>query len=186
MTKYILHGGRTSNKTWENKEFFQEIVKGVKQPIILLINFAAIEKRWPELIEQEKQQFVTYTKHPKLKFLEATKNPQTLVSQIKKANIIYLRGGKDDSLKKPLKDLDLKKLFKNKIIAGTSAGANLLVKYYFSNKKDRVRFGQNILPIKIFCHYNKTKSTKLTKLKSFRENLPILTLKEWEHKVIKI
>lgn len=186
MTKFILHGGRTSDKTWENKEFFQEIVRNVKNPKILLVNFAAIEKRWPELVAQEKNQFLVYTKNKKLKFIEANKKTETLINQIKKANIIYLRGGADDLLKKYFKKLNLKKLFKNKIVAGTSAGANLLSKYYFSSSKDRVRLGQNVLPIKLFCHYNKNKEKELVRLKNFRENLPTYTLKEYQQIIINL
>ena len=113
-------------------------------------------------------------------------NLEKLKEQIKSSDCIYLRGGDDKPLQDKLKQIqNLKELIKDKIVVGSSAGANILSKYFYRNSKQRIEEGLGILPIKIFCHYNECKQEKLKQLKSHEEILPVYTTPETEFVIIK-
>ncbi len=80
------------------------------------------------------------------------------------------------------------------MLAGTSAGADAISKYYCVLKTRRVGNGLGLLPIKFIPHWKSDYSDdevsdinwdeELKKLKDYQEELPIYTLAEGEFKVI--
>ena len=78
-------------------------------------------------------------------------------------------------------------LAKGKVLAGSSAGANIFSKFYFSNSKDAVFEGLGVLPIRLVCHYGSNKfpikNDPLELMKGYSENLELVTLKDYEWRV---
>lgn len=187
MTKYILHGGATSNKTEDNKKFFFEITNSLSNKINLLcVYFSRPKKEWSKLFEQDKVNFSSASPQKVFNFILASDKIHTLIDQIKKADAIYFRGGDVELLKKTLNKIkNLKELWNGKVVAGSSAGAYVLSKYYYWASKDMLGEGLGILPIKTFCHYTKEKSDKLKILKERGENLQVYTIPEEKFFVVK-
>jgi len=97
-----------------------------------------------------------------------------LSEQLKNADVIYLRGGSTPALKAVLGEIrDLVDLVKGKIVVGSSAGAYVLSKYYYTHERDCIDKGLGILPIKTMCHYVEDRADKLRDLKEFVEDLPV-------------
>lgn len=187
MTKYILHGGKTSLKSADNKKFFQEIVKDLVSPInLLIVYFARVESEWQKLLKQDKENFISANPGKVINFVLANKNKDIFINQIKEANAIYMRGGETIMLVNALKNIkNLKELFKDKVVAGSSAGAYVLSRYYIDSK-DRLGKGLGILPIKSFAHYNDTRKDELNRLKNHNEKLSTYALEEGKFVVIKL
>lgn len=60
-----------------------------------------------------------------------------MIDIINKSDIIHLMGGDPFKQLEVLRKIDCKKLFKNKILIGVSAGSmNMAIKGYYSNDKD--------------------------------------------------
>ncbi|MGD9276043.1 MAG: Type 1 glutamine amidotransferase-like domain-containing protein [Candidatus Pacearchaeota archaeon] len=179
-TTYILHGGNTGVPCARNFELYKELARQTPDKGKILFMFFAIDKeKWEPSLEHNKNSFQK-TKTTK-KFNLEIANPKTekLIEQINSTDTIYICGGNDDWLKKPLEKINnLEKLLKGKTIMGCSAGANILSKYFYRNSKQRVENGLGIIPIKVFCHYNKNKKEKLKELKSYGKNFPIYTIPE--------
>jgi peptidase E len=180
MTKYILHGGNTSNKTEDNKKFFFEMTSSLSDnATILCIYFSRPKELWAKLFEQDKINFSSASQQKVFKFVLADDKTYTLVDQLKEADVVYLRGGDTDKLKETLSKVNnLDKLLKNKVVSGSSAGAYVLSRYYYTNNKDEIKKGLGILPIKTFCHYAEEKSDKLKLLKEYGEDLETYAIPE--------
>ena len=71
---------------------------------------------------------------------------------------------------------NLKQLFKDKIIAGSSAGVYTLSKYYYSNDLKKIFQGLGVLNIKVYCHIKKTDSRIVNVLNKHKEELPLVLL----------
>ncbi len=187
MTKYILHGGNTHTKSEDNKKFFQEIVKDLSPPVnLLIVYFSREENKWPELLKDDKKNFTSANPNKKINFILASKDKQTFIKQVKEANVIYMRGGETIMLIGALKNIkNLKELFKGKVVAGSSAGAYVLSKYYVDSRNDMGE-GLGILPIKTFAHYNGNRKEELNRLEKHGEKLPTYALAEGKFVVIKV
>lgn len=186
MTKYILHGGATTNKTNDNKKFFSEIIEDIKKPInILCVYFARDKEEWEKLFNEEKLNFSNVVKNKNLIFTLASDNLKRFIEQIKGSDVIFLRGGRNQLIFEMLGKIDdLKNLFQNKTIAGSSAGAYALSKYYYRNSADEIREGTGVLPIKTIAHYSEEKLDSSQKLKKHKEDLPVYKIPEEKFFVI--
>ena len=103
------------------------------------------------------------------------------------SDVVYINGGMKGHLKDTLLSLGLdrfRQMIDGKTLVGISAGANILSKYYFSMVVDGIREGTGFLNIKLLTHYSEDEPEKLNILKSFGEDLPIVTVAEEEYIVI--
>ena len=91
MTKYILHGGNTSDKNKHNDNFFAEIGNSASKGGTVLLNYFSRNDDWNILAEGDKEKILINTSSKNLKFEIAQSS--TLVKQIKKADVMYMRGG---------------------------------------------------------------------------------------------
>ena len=182
MTKFILHGGSTSTPNELNGKFFSEITKDVPEGgRVLIVYFSRKEEDYDKLFEQDKSNFLNNTGGKKLKLIIASK--EQFVSQIKEVDAVYMRGGDTSKLLKVLKqNPSFEKVIRNKTVAGSSAGAYVLSRYFFSRDTNNVHEGLGVLPIKIACHYEDQQVT-LNKLKEYGDNLEIILLKDYEFKI---
>lgn len=178
-TKYVLHGGFTPG---QNKDdyFYQEILKDAPQePKILLVYFAKEEDRVALNRDEDVGQFNKNRGGRVLKF--ETANKESFIKQILNSDVVYLHGGHSGKLLEALKEYPkLKKSFEGKIVAGDSAGANVLAEAFYS-KSIGVSDGLGIIPIKLISHYLVENKDKLNHIK---QNLETVFLPEYETKVV--
>jgi len=150
-TKFILHGGYTSERNQHNEGFFRELAASIPdRGIVLLVYFASddgINK-----FDDDKKRISSFLENNEVCFVRATENG--FVDQVKNADVIYLRGGDTQKLKDQLSIYpDLPESISGKTIVGSSAGACVLAKYYYTNSMHEVSKGFGFLPIRIVCHY---------------------------------
>ena len=186
MTKYILHGGYTRIKNESNKMFFKEILSSFNKSVkILFIFFARPEKDWEMREKREKNHLKTARPDLQLNFKVANKDAATLEKQILESDVIYIIGGENKPLINKLKNIkDLKDLFKDKVIVGSSAGAYALSTYYYSHEAKGIFDGLGILPIKTLAHYSPLLENNLEELKAYKEKLDTYAIEETKHIVL--
>jgi len=191
MTKFILHGGAANKRSAGNDRLYAAIAEDLPEGAnILLVYFAKPEAQWLEKFEKNKKIFeeVIQTKH--FNFELAQKD--SFNEQIKKADVIYIHGGKRELLDlEILKIENFKSLIEGKVLAVESAGSNVLAEYYYDNDKNNFFKGAGLLPIKTWCHYganHKKESPEnkniMEKLKNFGKNLPVYALSEEQFVII--
>jgi len=193
MTKYILVGGYIRKATDGGKVFCEELVRDYEEPIKLLdCLFARPKENWEKLHIEDKNFFQNHLPNKKIEIVLA--NPDKFLEQIELANAIYLRGGVVKNLLDLLpQNTDWQKVFDKKTVAGASAGAMVLSKYYYGADDLKLGQGLGLVPVKVLVHYmsnynapNIDWDKAYTELKSYKEDLPLLALKEGEFKIINI
>jgi peptidase E len=175
-TKFIIHGGFAPGKQQENDAFFQEILNTAPQEAkVLLVYFAKEEDR----IDKNKKEDIEHfnkNKGDKTIIFEVASGSM-FTEQVQKADIIYFHGGHTVKLLEALKNFpNLKGLLGGKIVAGDSAGTNVLCSVFYSLKRG-VGEGFGIIPIKVICHY---KEENKDKLREIRPDLETIILPEYQ------
>lgn len=170
MTKYILHGGAWQ-PSYDYKNFFTEMTGGLSGPInVLCVYYARDKETWDDRFAEDKIKFTTSSSEKVMNFEMAKNETEDFIEQIKWADLIYMRGGDSHVLQGYLEKIsNLENLWGGKVIAGSSAGALVLSKYYYENDDDSFNKGLGILPIKAICHYTDEIADKLEQLKMFGE-----------------
>jgi peptidase E len=192
MTKYILVGGYVHKALDGGKAFCEELIKGFKNKPVKILDcmFARKIEAWDETLERDQVFFKKFVKDFELELAD----PNNFTEQVKHSDIIYLRGGHTQLLMELLsKNLDWTKELNGKVLAGTSAGGDVIAKYYTVLKTKRIGEGLSLLPIKFIPHWDSDYSDEeasninwkeeLNKIKHYKEDLPIYTLKEGQFKV---
>lgn len=180
MTKYILHGGNSKDINPENDGFFREMTFGsVGKTYVLLNYFSREDAEVENLAEQDKQRFLQNSENREIEFEIA--HPDRLTEQLQRAFVMYMRGGKTHMLTSKMKKTNnVESLFRNKVIAGSSAGVYFLSKYYWGNDTAKIGEGMGILNIKAFCHYSPQDTETVEKLLKYKESLPLFTLPNYK------
>ena len=183
--KYILHGGYPNTDNELNRGFFNEISKELPEGgKILVVYFSRQDNEYEKLFEQDKQNILNNANGKKLEIILASK--VNFINQIRKSDAIYMRGGDTEKLLATLKEYPaFTEAIKNKVVAGSSAGAYVLAKYYYTHSKDMIREGLNVLPIKLICHYNDSKEL-INKFNQYSKEFELIILRDYEYKVINI
>lgn len=189
-TKYILVGGYPNRAPDKGKAFCEEVIRGFNEPVrILDCMFARPEDTWAEELAYDKKFFKDHLPNKKIEIELA--EPDKFLKQIKWANAIYLRGGKTSKL---MQLLGANKRWEGelngKTIAGTSAGANIIAKYYYGLDSLKIIEGLGLLPIKVIVHYRSDYNAPnidwdkaYSDLKNYKEDLPIVTLAEGQFEI---
>ena len=183
MAKYILHGGFDKNIEYIRGEFFQEVLRDTPVDVkVFLVFFAEYEEYLQLRIEQCKGQFNSNKGLKNLEFKMATE--ENFLEGCAWADVIFLSGGRTANLLESLKKFqNLDQIFKGKIVAGDSAGANTLGHSFYSRKTKEINEGLGILPFKIIVHYIDDMGNPL---RDVEPNLETVFLKEYETKVFNI
>lgn len=183
-TRFLLHGGRLKLKDQRNDSYFRELTKDLDDgDRVLYIGFARRDEQdRNEVYEREKGLILTQT-DKKIEVVNATH--EDLIQQIKSAKAIQITGGQSPELVKDIQDYpDFISSLAGKVVGGSSAGACLFSTYYFFNKKLGVLEGLGVLPIRLMVHLGKPEydatEDSLELLKSYPENLELITLEECE------
>lgn len=156
MTKYLLNSGGLKNHPEKARKFNLEIVKDLnKTPRILFCYFASARELWEE-------KFASYT----ASFLESMDKdinpkfelafPDKFINQIKNNDAVVIHGGDDKLLLHWLKQYNLPEIWEGKVVAGSSAGSDVLVKQFWTCDWRKVMDGLGLLPIKFIPHYKST------------------------------
>ena len=153
MTKYILNSGGAKKYPEKEKLFFNEITKDLgKNPRILCCFFARIREDWEkEFIES--QTHISGLIDNDVKPIFELAFPDKFVEQVKNNDAIIIRGGDDVLLMHWLRRFDLPSIWKNKVVAGSSAGADALVKHFWTCDWRQCFDGLGIIPIKFIPHF---------------------------------
>jgi len=190
MTKFILVGGYVQKAPDGGKAFCEELLKDFEEPIkILDCMFARLQTVWEETFTKDKEFFKTQLPGKKLDFQLAKLN--TFLEQVRWADVIYFRGDSSEELVKSLQQYsDWTQRIQNKTVAGTSAGADALSKYYYGLDNLEIRNGLDLLHVKMIPHFKSDYhgwefdwDKAEAELKMYKENLPLVALREGEFKV---
>jgi len=160
MIKFVLHGGNMKECLVENKIFFNEITSGFDKKVkILLVPFALEKKYWQDSYIKYTERFKTYIVNLSFEMILASENEDDFLSQIKSSDIIFFCGGNENLIKEHITNVNrLYDCFSDKVIVGTSAGANIFSTCYYSNDRNLIESGFGFLNIKTICHFSKEKN----------------------------
>lgn len=182
-TKFILHGGFMKGVRQEDDNFFREILKTAPENTkILLVYFAEPPEKVDQRREEDLDSFNRNRGSKVVSFDIATE--KDFLKQIESSDIIYLHGGGSARIMEILKQYSgIEELFKGKIVAGDSAGANVLTRAFYSTTGGGLMYGLGIIPIKLICHYTPDKEGRLD---GISDDLETLKLKEFEIRTYEI
>jgi peptidase E len=181
-TTYILHGGKAQDTNFQNDLFFKEILQRTKLDNIkvLLVHFAGNPERAQLNKQIDSDQFERNKKDKNIEIQIATK--EKFIEQMSWADVIYFGGGTTVKLLEELKDFsDLKTHFEGKVIAGESAGANILATLCYSKSGGGIIKCLGILPVFVYPHFEKDSPPPVEQIP---DNLQKLFLSNYEFKVI--
>ncbi len=152
-TKFILHGGYTSEKNDLNQSYFAEMVKDVSDGgNILLAYFASNDEEIEEKYHKDCERLQSFATDKLITTIKASR--ENFTDEINSADVVYIRGGDTQQLKATLDAYpDFLEAINGKTISGSSAGAYVLAKYYFTNSLNKVMEGYGCVPAKVVCHY---------------------------------
>lgn len=179
--KIYLHGGRSSFESNENRSFRQKLASEIRaNSNMLMCYFASEESNWNDFFNKDSELFLR--EFPELQMTLAKRD--TFEEQVSNTSLLFLSGGDSFLLIESLKAYpNFPSFIRDKVVVGVSAGACALSKYFYSNDEKRVAEGLGILNVKVYCHYKPELDANVEELKSFKEELPIITLPE-HHSVI--
>lgn len=182
MTRYILHGGFDKNISYIKDEFFKQTLKYTGNNVkILLVFFAEFDEYLELRIKQCKDQFENNKGSKNLEFKMATE--ENFLEGCTWADVIFISGGKTTKIIEKLKKFEnLKQIFDNKIVAGDSAGANVLSQLFYSRKSKEITRGLGVIPFKCIVHYTEDMGNPLAEIEP---NFETMFLHEYETKEYK-
>ncbi len=178
-TRFVLHGGFTPHIKQQDDAFFREVLRSAPEEAkVLLVYFAKEADRINVNKEEDIKEFNKNKDKKTLLFEVATE--ELFLSQVAWADVVYLHGGATVKILEVLKKFpNLGKSFGGKVIAGDSAGANVLAKAFYSQRANGVFDGLGILPIRVICHYSEEHKNVFPNDDSSVETL---LLREYEYK----
>lgn len=188
MTKFILHGGFSRTLNEQNRKFREEVVKDVPENgQLLIVYFSRPDDEYPKLASQDVPAFKEAAGGKKINIVIAGKD--NFIEELKSSQAIFMRGGRTELLADELKKHpELKDLIKGKTIAGSSAGAYVLSRYYHSASRGGIHEGLGILPLRMICHYQsdtfKFNDDPVSLMEKYPKDLPLIILKDFEYTVI--
>lgn len=151
--KFLLHGGRVLDECVENRTYFRRIVDSLFCPRVLVVLFA----KHPDRVEAAEQALLA-------RFSQATDSvldlqfasEDSLYSQMEWADVLYFHGGQSLRLVDRMRPhLDhLRTCCGGRVIAGESAGVNMLHQWFVSHSEGGLREGLGILPGAVICHHD--------------------------------
>jgi cyanophycinase-like exopeptidase len=151
MITYVLCGGNERACANFGERFTDFIYKNIKKPRILDVFFSRPHETWQEYFDDWTSFYKKYFKE----FTRENANLENFNEQISQNDVIFFLGGSTEEIMKNLTEFreNLPKLFCDKIIVGSSAGANFLASGFLEHSNQDFRKGFGILPINIVVHY---------------------------------
>ncbi len=149
--------------------------------------FAQAETDWQETEQRNIEMFNLYKGKRDISF--QTMTPENFAEVSKWADVIYMPGGDPDILKQKLAACgDIARLWDGKVIAGSSAGADVLCKYYLFLQNKTLSEGLGWVNASCIPHWrdkfedytDKHWDEEETKLHKMYPEIPILCIPEGE------
>ncbi len=192
MTKFILVGGYPRKALDAGKAFAEELVKGFGESVkVLECLFARPRDDWEEAFAEDKEFFTTILPNNTLEFQIAL--PEKFREQVKWADAVYIRGGASESILLELQNQSegwVEEL-SGKTLAGSSAGAHAISKYYYGLDDLKIGEGLGLLPLKVIVHYRSDYNAPNIdwdkaeqELKNHKEDLEVIKLPEGGFEVV--
>jgi peptidase E len=187
MTKYILIGGHIYKAKDGGEAFCQELVKAINNRPVKILDclFARPEDSWKDRFEDDRKFFSKKLDDFKIELA----SPDKFIEQIKNSDVVFFQGGNPQQLIKILESVgDWDKELNGKTVVGSSGGADIISKYYGIGKTLNIGTGLGLLPIKFIPHWKSDYGVGLIvnwellleKVRSYKENLETIVLKEGE------
>lgn len=191
MNKYILIGGYIYKAQDGGKAFCEELTKDINNKPIKILDclFARVKEDWEGRFKHDYLFFSKFIKDIKLELA----SPEKFIDQLKYSDVLFFQGGDPKLLISILETTgDWKKELNGKTIVGSSGGADVISKYYGVIKSLNVGEGLELLPIKFIPHWKSNYGQRtdeemdslLVKLRLYKDDLEVVTLKDGEYKVI--
>jgi cyanophycinase-like exopeptidase len=177
MTKYILHGGNEFDENEDNYYFYNLFGRDLAEGANVLISIHALQEKDRNIRFLEISKRISKYCPKNLNVELAEQNSEEFIQQLKKSQVLFLRGGETLRLKEYIKTVDkFSELIKEKVIVAASAGAYILSEFYYDSQTLSISEGLGILPLKILCHYSDERKPRLELLKNHHSELPLLVL----------
>jgi peptidase E len=153
MTKYVLNSGGLRNAPEKGRRFLAEIVKDLgPSPKMLVTLFAQPREDWEEKFAQYRDE-LNERAPDRVKVSFELAFPDTFKEQVSRNDIVYVHGGDDHLVKYWFDKLNIPKVWKDKVVATSSAGSDVLAKHFWTCDWRQCMDGLGILPIKFLPHY---------------------------------
>lgn len=155
--KVILSGGYVSRAVDGGVAFCKEIIANPLKPTrVLECFFGLADNAWSSAMEKDQKMFNKMVPDVRLEFQIASW--QSLVDQIKWADVIYFRGGETQKLYNYLNGISgWQEALIGKVVVGASAGAYILSELYVpALEPPSLKKGFGLIPVKIVTHYRST------------------------------
>lgn len=197
MTKYVLNSGAIKKDAAKATKFYQEILKGLESPKVLFCFFAEKRENWEEKFAAHKDNFEKLVGQDSVSEIEMAL-PDQFEKQAENADVVILFGGDDTLLQHWLNQYNLKELFQDKVVAGSSAGSDALSQHFWTCDWRTNMDGLGLVPVKFIPHYrsdwgeNDPRGTidweqAYKDLENYGDtSLPIYALEEGDFKVFEI
>ncbi len=153
MKSFLLAGGYPAKAFDGGRAFIEAFIDERVLPIkVLIVYFATDPDKIVQKWDQDQALFAKFLRPSDYQLMIATE--QDFLQQIGEVDTLYFKGGYTERLIEALsKQPDWANHIAGKTIVGTSAGAEMLSRYYFDLDQMTIRLGFNILPIKVLVHY---------------------------------
>ncbi len=193
MTKYILVGGYVQKGARGGQDFCDAFVKDLpRDSQVLICPFARPEDAWQNSFEERRNFFLKFIDREDLSYENA--QPEIFSKQCRESSAIFFMGGDSEArlMKYATKDTSWmsKKVLENKTLAGTSAGAYALSRYYYDITDYTIKSGLGLAKVKSIVHCFSAEYSNVNwqqaheALVHYKEQLPVWCLKEGEFKIL--
>jgi peptidase E len=155
-TKYVLNGGHAGNAIDQGKAFYTEILDGLPNKVeALSCFFARPESKWEQSLEKTDGLFKRLVPDRKVNMQIATR--RNFLSQLEDSHVLLIHGGSSEALIQTVRQFPrLKEVLVGKTVAGISAGAHMISKFFLNVRADGTLIleeGLGHLSIKVTVHY---------------------------------
>jgi peptidase E len=186
MTKFILVGGYPRGAADGGKAFCESLAKGFFKPAkILECLFSRPINDWEGSFQQDVEFFSKFLGQENVHLKMATL--ENFEKELEWADAVYFRGGETDLLIERLsKYPEWRNKLDGKTVAGSSAGAYMLSKYYFDIVNFGIKEGLGLVEAKSIVHWksetyqNLNWELALEDLRAHKASLPTYHLAEGE------
>lgn len=151
MAHYILIGGNWKFAGDRGTSLCSTLAPYVSQPATILIClFGLAPHTWGEHFQRIVSVFESHLDQVSYQLAQ----PESFIKQIQTADVVYLNDGDNLLTERVMhKFRDLTVALQDKVVVGSSAGANILATAYYTRTYGMVRDGLGVLPIKLITHY---------------------------------
>jgi len=154
MTLYILAGGEDRASQDYGQKLEKIISVRFESPRVLSCFFSLPKNLWEEKAKSWGSWFQSNLGDG-VEYRSTT--PESFLDDLDWADVIYLHGGTTALLKKSLEHFGtFYEKFKDKIVIGSSAGANFLSTTYYSPSQNSVDHGTGLAGVATIVHYGAT------------------------------